>query len=255
MNHSVGGKERVGAIGSLIVGVLAVLVALELAVDQFPGGLVVIGFLVLSVVFLVLGMMFRGFARIGFFCLAALALGLDLGVLVESGWNLAQAGLVVLLAFGAFALAREAFSVRVPLPDALAPERPVLFFNPKSGGGKAEELDLAGEARSRGYRTVKLTLGSDLRQLVEAEVEAGADGLAMAGGDGSQAVVAEIAAEHDLPYACIPAGTRNHFALDLGVDREDCVGALDAFVDAGERLVDLAEVNGRVFVKNVSLGI
>ena len=74
----------------------------------------------------------------------------------------------------------------------------------------------------------------------------GADALAMAGGDGSQALVAAIAAEHDLPYACIPAGTRNHFALDLGVDRDDVVGALDAFVDGGERRVDLAEVNGRV---------
>jgi diacylglycerol kinase family enzyme len=67
--------------------------------------------------------------------------------------------------------------------------------------------------------------------------------------------VATIAAEHDLPYACIPSGTRNHFALDLGVDREDVVGALDAFVDGGERLVDLGEVNGRVFVNNVSLGV
>ena len=77
----------------------------------------------------------------------------------------------------------------------------------------------------------------------------------MAGGDGSQAVVAAIAAELDLPYACVPAGTRNHFALDLGVDRDDVVGALDAFVDGGERVVDLAEVNGRVFVNNVSLGL
>ena len=77
----------------------------------------------------------------------------------------------------------------------------------------------------------------------------------MAGGDGSQAIVAAVAAETGLPYACIPAGTRNHFALDLGVDRDDVVGALDAFVDGGERTVDLAEVNGRVFVNNVSLGL
>ncbi len=76
----------------------------------------------------------------------------------------------------------------------------------------------------------------------------------MAGGDGSQAIVAAVASERGLAYACIPAGTRNHFALDLGVDRDDVVGALDAFVDGGERLVDLAEVNGRVFVNNVSLG-
>jgi diacylglycerol kinase family enzyme len=53
----------------------------------------------------------------------------------------------------------------------------------------------------------------------------------------------------------VPAGTRNHFALDLGVDRDDVVGALDAFVDGAERVVDLADVNGRVFVNNVSLGI
>ena len=86
-------------------------------------------------------------------------------------------------------------------------------------------------------------------------MERGADALAMAGGDGSQAIVAAIAAERGLPYACIPAGTRNHFALDLGVDRDDVVGALDAFVDGGERIVDLAEVNGRVFVNNVSLGL
>jgi diacylglycerol kinase family enzyme len=77
----------------------------------------------------------------------------------------------------------------------------------------------------------------------------------MAGGDGSQAIVASIAAELDLPYACVPAGTRNHFALDLGVDRDDVVGALDAFVSGGERRVDLGEVNGRVFVNNVSLGV
>jgi diacylglycerol kinase family enzyme len=89
---------------------------------------------------------------------------------------------------------------------------------------------------------------------VEDAIRGGADALAMAGGDGSQAVVAAAAAAHELPYACIPAGTRNHFALDLGVDRNDVVGALDAFVDGRERLVDLAAVNGRTFVNNVSLG-
>jgi len=77
----------------------------------------------------------------------------------------------------------------------------------------------------------------------------------MAGGDGSQALVATIAAEHDLPFVCIPAGTRNHFALDLGIDRDDVVGALDAFMDGYERRIDLATVNGRVFVNNVSLGL
>jgi len=60
----------------------------------------------------------------------------------------------------------------------------------------------------------------------------------------------------ELPFVCVPAGTRNHFALDLGVDRHDLVGALDAFGDhAVERSIDVAEVNGRVFLNNVSLGI
>ena len=132
----------------------------------------------------------------------------------------------------------------------------MLFFNPKSGGGKAERFKLAEEARKRGIEPIELGPPAwDLEALVRGALERGADGLAMAGGDGSQAIVAAIAAERGLPYACIPAGTRNHFALDLGVDRDDVVGALDAFVDGGERVVDLAEVNGRVFVNNVSLGL
>jgi diacylglycerol kinase family enzyme len=86
-------------------------------------------------------------------------------------------------------------------------------------------------------------------------IENGADAVGVAGGDGTQAIVAAIAAERRLPYVCVPAGTRNHFALDLGVDRDDVVGALDAFTKGRERVVDLAEVNGRVFVNNVSLGV
>lgn len=77
----------------------------------------------------------------------------------------------------------------------------------------------------------------------------------MAGGYGSQALVATVAARHDIPHVCVPAGTRNHFALDLGLDREDVVGALDAFSDGVERRIDLATVNGRTFVNNASLGV
>ena len=102
---------------------------------------------------------------------------------------------------------------------------------------------------------MELHRGDDLEQLVHDAVSAGADALAAAGGDGTQAIVATAAAAHGLPYACIPAATGNHFALDLGVDRDDVVGALDAFVDGGEHLVDLGEINGRVFVNNVSMGL
>ena len=163
---------------------------------------------------------------------------------------------IVFVAMGAALVsARAAFRVHVALPRLDPPSRPVLFYNPKSGGGKATRFNLPDAARSRGIEPIELKPGDDLEQLVRDAVGRGANGLAMAGGDGSQAVVASIAAELELPYACIPAGTRNHFALDLGVDRNDVVGALDAFVNGGERRVDLSEVNGRVFVNNVSLGM
>jgi diacylglycerol kinase family enzyme len=132
----------------------------------------------------------------------------------------------------------------------------VLFVNPRSGGGKAVRAAVADRARERGIEAVILASGGEsLQALVREAVASGADALGVAGGDGSLAVVAGEAAEHRLPFVCIPAGTRNHFALDLGVDRNDLVGALDAFTNGIERRIDMAEVNGRVFVNNVSLGI
>jgi diacylglycerol kinase family enzyme len=150
---------------------------------------------------------------------------------------------------------RRRHSAHVSLPTAPRPQRPVLFYNPLSGGGKAARFELPAEAKVRGIEPVELVPGENMAVLVRDAVARGADALAMAGGDGSQAIVGSIASELALPYACVPAGTRNHFALDLGVDPDDVVGALDAFVDGAERVVDLADVNGRVFVNNVSLGI
>ena len=131
----------------------------------------------------------------------------------------------------------------------------VLLINPKSGGGKAERFDLAGEARKRGIRPVVLERGDDLLKLAEQALSDGADVIGMAGGDGSQALVATVAMRHNVPHVCIPAGTRNHFALDLGLDRDDVIGALDAFTDGVERRIDLASVNEHVFVNNASLGV
>jgi diacylglycerol kinase family enzyme len=189
-----------------------------------------------------------GLAAAAALAIASLVLAVVEGILVEN--------IIILAALaGSVVAARRAFHVHVHRPAAARPQHPVLFYNPKSGGGKAERFHLPDEARRRGIEPIELHPGEDLETLVRGAVAAGADGLAMAGGDGSQAVVAMVAAELELPYACIPAGTRNHFALDLGVDREDVVGALDAFVNGGEEVVDLAAVNGHVFVNNVSLGL
>jgi diacylglycerol kinase family enzyme len=135
------------------------------------------------------------------------------------------------------------------------PQRPVLFVNPRSGAGKAARAGIAERARARGVAAVILDPGQSLASLVSQAVADGADALGMAGGDGSLAVVAAAAATHGLPFICVPAGTRNHFALDLGVDRHDVVGALDAFTEGVERRIDMADVNGRVFLNNVSIGI
>lgn len=135
------------------------------------------------------------------------------------------------------------------------PRRPVLFVNQRSGGGAAKRAGLLERARDRGIKVVVLDPGQTLVTLVDQAVAGGADALGMAGGDGSLAVVAAAAAANGLPFICVPAGTRNHFALDLGVDRHDVAGALDAFSDGFERRIDLAEVNGRAFLNNVSLGL
>jgi diacylglycerol kinase family enzyme len=132
---------------------------------------------------------------------------------------------------------------------------PVLLMNPKSGGGKVGRFHLEQECQQRGIEPVVLQPGDDLLQLAEDAVARGADVIGMAGGDGSQALVASVAARHDVAHVCVPAGTRNHFALDLGLNRNDVVGALDAFGDAIERRIDLAAVNGRTFVNNASLGL
>jgi diacylglycerol kinase family enzyme len=143
-------------------------------------------------------------------------------------------------------------------PDKTAPPRSVgkavLLMNPKSGGGKVERFQLVAEAERRGIKPVLLRPSDDLRALAH-EAAGSAEVIGMAGGDGSQALVAQVAMEHGLPYVCVPAGTRNHLALDLGLDRDDVVGALDAFTSGNEHPIDLAFVNDRIFVNNVSLGV
>jgi diacylglycerol kinase family enzyme len=246
-------RRRAAAAGALsLVAVAAILGVIRLA-EGFSSGILVLVCAVLAVGGVAYGLVRRGPARaIGLLVAAA---GLTGAVIAIADQSHAVVSIAVLAALAlSLGAARAAFTIHVALPPAPAPDRPVLFFNPLSGGGKAARFHLADEAGKRGIEPIELRRGDDLEALVRDAVERGADALSMAGGDGSQAIVAKVAAELGLPYACIPAGTRNHLALDLGVDRDDVVGALDAFVDGGERVVDLAEVNGRVFVNNVSLG-
>ena len=146
---------------------------------------------------------------------------------------------------------------RMPEYPAQPPARhPYLIMNPKSGDGKVGKFDLKRKAEALGAE-VFLFDGSgpvDVAAVARQAVANGADLLGVAGGDGTQALVAGIAAEHGLPFVVISAGTRNHFAMDLGLNREDPAACLGALSDGVELRVDLGMINGQVFVNNASFG-
>ena len=138
---------------------------------------------------------------------------------------------------------------------AAAAERGACWSTRTAEEGSPSGSVSSGSAGARGIDPVVLGPGDDVVALAEAAVAGGVDVLGMAGGDGSLALVAGVAARHGIAMVVVPAGTRNHLAMDLGLDRRDVVGALDAFGPAVERSVDLGDVDGRPFVNNVSLGL
>ncbi|MFF8475415.1 diacylglycerol/lipid kinase family protein [Streptomyces sp. NPDC015414] len=189
----------------------------------------------------------------------------------------AAAGLlwVVLVSLGLWALAVSAGRAALLGDDVPAmPElpagrarHPFLIMNPRSGGGKVGEFRLDERAGALGAEVVVLDPAApqDVAELARRAVRSGADLLGVAGGDGTQALVAAVAAEHDVPFVVISAGTRNHFAMDLGLDRQDPAACLDALTDAVELRVDLGRISAgrgpahggteRVFVNNASFGV
>jgi diacylglycerol kinase family enzyme len=246
--------SRSKAIAALVLLALGVVTAVLATLESFPTHIVAAVLLFVAFLLALDAVINRGLRRILELASAAVLAAATIVLLLGTIELAADLATIAFWGVGIW-FARGAFSAGSKLSPAPSPAAPVMFWNPKSGDGKALTAGLAGEAQARGIKPIELRRDDDLEQLVLAEIDAGADALAAAGGDGTQAIVAAIAAEHDLPFACIPAGTRNHFALDLGVDRDDLVGSLDAFTNGGEKRVDLGEVNGRVFVNNVSLGL
>ena len=164
--------------------------------------------------------------------------------------------LVVAVAAGRAALRGDPAPEKMREHDAPPPKRPYLIMNPRSGGGKVTRFGLKDKAEALGAEVALLEGPGpvDVGELARAAVADGADLLGVAGGDGTQALVAGIAAEHDVPLLVISAGTRNHFALDLGLDREDPSRCLDALGDGVELRIDLGVIGGRPFVNNASFG-
>ncbi|MFJ7998627.1 diacylglycerol/lipid kinase family protein [Streptomyces sp. NPDC096310] len=147
-------------------------------------------------------------------------------------------------------------SAAMPEHETPAPRRPFLIMNPRSGGGKVGRFGLREKAERLGARVVLLDPDHprDVAALAREAADDGADLLGVAGGDGTQALVAAVAAERGLPFLVISSGTRNHFAMDLGLDRENPSACLDALTDGVELHVDLGFAGGHPFVNNASFG-
>jgi diacylglycerol kinase family enzyme len=133
----------------------------------------------------------------------------------------------------------------------LLPVRALLLINPRAGTESPTTEELRDEALARGIDAHVLEEDEDIAELAGgADVEV----LGAAGGDGTVASVAAVAIERDLPFVVVPYGTRNHFARDLGLDRDDPLAALAGF-EGEERRVDVGRAGERRFLNNVSLGI
>jgi diacylglycerol kinase family enzyme len=132
--------------------------------------------------------------------------------------------------------------------------RGFLIVNPRSGDEEPSADQLVEEARARGIEAHVLRDGEEAAELAR-RVGDDAEALGAAGGDGSLGVVAEVAIDRGIPFVCVPYGTRNHFARDVGLDRDDPIAALDAFVDRRERVVDVGRAGSRLFLNNVSFGV
>ena len=195
--RSVPTARRVSAIVALLaVVVLIATVALVLA--RNPLGLfAAIVCLAAALAAGVMAVTRTGARRLGWALVAVTALAAALVVVVTRGRPLLLL-LLIPVAIVAGAASRHALgrvtgshtSGATPGVRVGPAARPVLFMNPKSGGGKVERFHLVEEAERRGIEPVVLGPGADVLQLAERAVGRGADVLGIAGGDGSQALVA-----------------------------------------------------------------
>ncbi|MFD9128833.1 diacylglycerol/lipid kinase family protein, partial [Kitasatospora sp. NPDC059571] len=257
-----GGRARLLARASVLCVVAALVV---LAVDTGLAGALVIlaglGGLALTAVGLWWALAHHGLLRlVG----VLLAVGAPVGVVALFAGNdlwpavLAATGLWVAgLAAGRAALHQARPPKPMPARPAGPLRSPVLIMNPKSGGGKVGRFDLVAKAEALGARVVLLDTSTeqDVTAIARQALADGADLLGVAGGDGTQALVAAVAAQHGVPFLVVPAGTRNHLAMDLGLDRADPSLSLDALHDGEELRIDLGRVADRAFVNSVSFGV
>ena len=133
-----------------------------------------------------------------------------------------------------------------------------VIVNTGSGAGcdaqRMRELERSLHAAGLSFRLVAVGDGDAIVKAARSAVDSGARVVVAAGGDGTVSAVASELAQTDVVMGVLPIGTLNHFAKDAGipVDQED---ALRVITQGHVMHVDCAEVNGRVFINNSSLGL
>lgn len=253
-------RRRLVALAALAVLVIAIVLTMLLLVRNATSLIVAVIMLPIVTITGFRGLITPGHKKWLYLILAGLAAVLLFYLLsITSSVTAWQIVIVIALVIAFWLLADAALPEDIRFFDREIdidnrPKNPALIMNRWSGGGKVEQFDIEAKAKAMGIKTIMLERGDDLAQLARDAIADGADALGMAGGDGSLGLVAGIAAAHDVPFVCIPAGTRNHFGRDMGLDRADPAKALASFTGHEVR-VDYALVGERVFVNNISLGL
>jgi diacylglycerol kinase family enzyme len=246
----------------LLLAASAVLIAHNIGLILIIGP--VLAWMLIYAVWLVLvgsgGRKLRGYALLGFGTAVSVAW---LGVLVSDANHrrLLMAIVGLLLAYvGIVLLLRKKYwqeKRRIGTESSIAAHfaNPYLIINPKSGNGRATKAGIAELARERGI-TVLTTQknGPDVESLARLAVQQGADMLGISGGDGSIGAAAKVALEYQLPLVVLPGGTRCHFARDLGLNPKRITDAMASF-NGTIRQIDVGDINGRIFLNNVSFGV
>ena len=259
VSPSVSAGRRLAARGAILAAIAGALIPVIVAgLRSLPLLLFGVAGIAISVAGAWMGLTHRGVGRLAGTAVTVVAV---LGVLVVYALaeflHIVVLSAALLLISGVTARAALRGSARpAPEYEAPAPRRPFLIMNPRSGGGKVARFKLVEAAEALGARValVEERRQVDVAAVAREAVAQGADLLGVAGGDGTQALVAGVAADEGIPFLVIAAGTRNHFALDLGLDRDDPSHCLDALTDGVELHVDLGSISGRPFVNNASFG-
>jgi len=139
-----------------------------------------------------------------------------------------------------------------------APALVTVILNATAGQGwpnaRVRELEEKFHAAGIPARVELVQEGGQILDAASGAVQAGSRVVVAAGGDGTVSAVASRLAGTGVPMGVLPMGTLNHFAKDLGIplEQDDAIKAIARGHGVG---VDAAEVNGRIFINNSSLGL